>query len=174
MMKWWKRRIYRSDVLANVIAMTFMIGEGEGEIIEKHDGIADAIRTNFESGTPSKVAATYIAASLMAYAIEQCNDIIRKQIVEQGLSNWASLDVSEQRKMRKLLREGKLEQDMLLTRCQWLLLMGQDLLVEHKIEIQDFRILKDSIFGPLKGETLEYRSYVRIDEAIDDAFGMLS
>ncbi|WDR05564.1 hypothetical protein PSQ90_15000 [Devosia rhodophyticola] len=156
--------------MAQIMMMTLMVGP-EGKILEKHIGIRDAIRKNFDEGTPPAVAATHVAAALMSYAIEQDDDTVRKQIVEQLLAQWSVLGPAEQREISRQLTGGTLNQDMLLTRCQWLLIRGQDLLMEEKIELHDFRILKDSIYGPLKGEPSNTRMLDRVDEALDAAFG---
>lgn len=171
MFKWWKRMAYRADVLPQLMTMTLMITKREGKLLSKHAGISEAIRKNFEDGTPAMVAATHLSAALMADAIERDDDTVRKQIVEQLLNEWSQLDPVEQRQISKHLAAGTLNQDMLLTRCQWLLIRGQDLLLEKKIEMHDFRILKDSIWGPLKGETSDQRRTIRLTEALDDAFG---
>jgi hypothetical protein len=170
MIRWWRRKVYYGDVMAQVMAMTLMIGP-DGKVLERHDGIKKAIRMNFDEGTAPMVAATYISAALMEYAIERDDDTVRKQMVDQLLSEWSVLELDEQRAIRRQIRDGTLHQDMLLTRCQWLLLMGQDLLLERKIAAHDFRILKDSIYGPLKDEPHGSRMFGRIDEALDAAFG---
>lgn len=150
--------------------MTLMIGP-EGKVLEKHGGIKKAIRINFDEGTAPMVAATLISAALMEHAIEQDDDTVRKQIVNQLLSEWSVLEPNEQGAIRRQMRDGTLHQDMLLTRCQWLLLMGQDLLLEGKIGKHHFKIMKDSIYGPLKDEPQGSRQSTRIDEALDAAFG---
>ena len=171
MFRWWKRMAYKADVMPQLMAMTLMIGKREGKLLGKHAGIADVIRKNFDEDIPSMVTATHLAAALIADAIERDDDVVRKQIVEQLLTEWSQLEPAEQRQISKQIGDGTLNQDMLLPRCQWLLLRGQDLLLEKKIEQHDFRILKDSIWGPLKGETSAQRTTVRLNEALDEAFG---
>ena len=170
MIRWWKLKQYYGDVMAQVMMMTLMIGP-EGKILEKHDGIRAAIRKNFDDGTAPMVAATHISAALMSYAIAQSDDIVRKQIVEELLRQWSLLDAGEQRSIGRQMADGTLRQDMLLTRCQWLLIRSQDLLLDKTIEMHDFRILKDSIYGPLKGEEHGSRIFDRIDPELDAAFG---
>lgn len=171
MIWWWRRSAYRADVMAQLLMMTLMISPAEGRLLRRHEGIRAAIRTNFEDGVPAMVAATHISAALMTYALEQNDDTIRKQIVEQLLTEWSALEPGEQRAVGRQLAAGTLDQDMLLTRCQWLLLRGQDLLISKKIDLHDFRILKDAIYGPLKGEAHGVRMFDRIDKALDVAFG---
>lgn len=170
MIRWWKHKQYNGDVMAQVMMMTLMIGP-EGKFLEKHDGIRAAIRKNFEDGTEPMVAATHISAALISYSIEQIDDIVRKQIVEELLRQWSLLDAGEQRAIGRQIADGTLHQDMLLTRCQWLLIRGQDLMLDNKIEMHDFRILKDSIYGPLRGEEHGSRIFDRIEAGVDAAFG---
>lgn len=171
MLTWWKRLGYKAEVMPRLMAMTLMIGKREGKLLRKHAGITEVIRKNFDEGISAMVTATHLAGALIADAIEREDDTVRKQIVEQLLTEWSQLEPAQQRQISRQLGAGALDQDMLLTRCQWLLLRGQDLLIEKKIEIHDFRILKDSIWGPLKGETYVGRTMVRLDEALDAAFG---
>lgn len=171
MIGWWKRRLYRNDVVAQVAMMTLLIGR-DGRLLDRHAGIKGAVQASFEEGTPPMVAATHIAAAIVAYAIEQDDDTIRKQIVAQQLTEWSILQPNEQRAFVRQLAGGSLDQDMLLTRCQWLLVRGQDLLLNGKITEHDFRILKDAIYGPLKGEPSQSRMFARIDSALDEAFGL--
>ena len=72
------------------------------------------------------------------------------------------------RSMRKELREGTLNQDLLLTRLQWAILMGRDMLGEGEIEGHDFVMLKDEIYGSLKGEPPGQRALDRISLALDN------
>ena len=167
MLKWWRGLVYKSDVIPQLMMMTLLVGKRAGQLLGKHPGISQAIRRNYDDGTPAMVTATHLAAALMANAIERVEDMVRKQIIEQLLNEWSQLEPAEQRQISRHLADGTLEQDMLLTRCQWLLIRGQDLLIEKKIEMHDFRILKDSIWGPLKGETSAQRMFVRLDEALD-------
>lgn len=169
MLKWWKRRVYRNHVLSNVMAMMLMVGDDEGAALQKDAGIANAIRGGFDDDQPIEVIATHIAAIFIRYSIEQCDDIAQIQAVEQAVSDWSMLPVEEQRAVKNSLLEEELVQDFLITRCQWMLMMAQDFLVEEKINIQDFRILKDGVFGALKGETEEYRRKARIEEIFADA-----
>ncbi len=173
MIRWWRRKLYRNEVLAELMAMTLMIGP-EAKVLTRHSGLAKAIKLNFDKGTPTAVAATYLAATLMADAIERDGDTARMEMIEQLLSEWSVLDPPEQRAIRSRMGEGTLEQDMLLTRCQWLLLMGQDMLVDGKISAHDFRMLKDAVYGPLKGEPPNSRAFARLNEALDEAFGRQS
>lgn len=166
MLNWWKRRKYRSDVMSNLMAMTLMLGD-EGKLLEAHEGIAEAIEHHFEEGLLPEASATYLAATFISDAIARSDDFERKQSVERALSEWSALDVAEQRQTRAALAEGSLDQDMLLTRCQWMLLFAQDYLIDKKIDTQIFRILKDSIYGPLKGETIEQRTSIRLSEILD-------
>lgn len=168
--RWWNRRVYRGEVLTQLKVMTLMLGNEE-KMLDKHSGIAQAIRKNFDNGVTAPATATFIAAALMADAIERNDDNERKQIVEQLLAQWSKLDPVAQRGISRQLGDGTLNQDMLLTRCQWLLLRGQDLLVEKKIEMQDFRILKDHIYGPLKGEKSIDRMIMRLSDSLDDILG---
>lgn len=166
LLNWWKRRKYRSDVMSNLMAMTLMLGD-EGKLLEAHEGIAEAIEHHFEEGLLPEASATYLAATFISDAIARSDDFERKQSVERALSEWSALDVAEQRQTRAALAEGSLDQDMLLTRCQWMLLFAQDYLIDKKIDTQIFRILKDSIYGPLKGETIEQRTSIRLSEILD-------
>ena len=149
------------------MALTLMLDKKAGSLLGKSEDIRAAIDGNFESDVSIEECAVFLAATLIGDAIERSHDIERIQKVEQELSIWSSLDVSEQRKMVSSLTEGNLDQDMLLTRCQWMMIMAQDLLIDKKIDISVFRILKDSIYGPLKGETLEHRRDVRLAEIVD-------
>ena len=166
-MNWRKLNQYRSEVLGNLMALTLMFGE-EGRVLEKDDNISEAIKLNFESCTPSSAASIYIAATIMSKAIEESADATRKLDISQKLSDWSALDIEEQRAMRKSLQAGTLDQDMLLTRCQWLLLMGQDFLLEEKITMHDFRVLKDSIYGPMQGDAMDDRRDARFDDMISN------
>lgn len=150
------------------MAMTLIMGD-KANSIQKHSGIIRAINLGFEDDAQSEITSTYIAASLIEEAIDQIDDIDRKEAVEQNLSEWSLRDIDEQREIKRLMVDGELNQDPLLTRCQWLLLMAQDFLLDGKIEKEDFRILKDSIYGPLKGETSDYRARIRLDEELSDA-----
>ncbi len=170
MFRWWKRRVYRGDVLTQLKVMTLILGNEE-KMLDNHSGIAQAIQKNFDDGITAPVTAMYIASALMADVIERNDDKERKQIVEQLLAQWSQLDPIAQRGISRQLRDGTLDQDMLLTRCQWLLLRAQDLLLEKKIEMQDFRILKDQIYGPLKGETSTDRMMIRLSDSLDDILG---
>jgi hypothetical protein len=49
--------------------------------------------------------------------------------------------------------------------------MGQDLLLDKKIESHDFRILRDSIYGPLKGESSADRTISRLTSVLDEILG---
>ena len=107
----------------------------------------------------------------MEHAIEQHDDIVHLQITEQLLNEWSVLDPVEQRAMKKQLGAATLNQDMLLTRLQWLLLMAHDHLVDKKIDIEEFKMLKDNLWGSLKREPSGSRAKARLDSALDRAFG---
>ena len=47
MLKWFKRRLYRINVMAEVKTMTLMFGEA-GDLIDKHEGIQKSISVNFD------------------------------------------------------------------------------------------------------------------------------
>lgn len=170
MFKWWRRFKYRTDVLVQVQAMALMIGP-EAKGLKHHPMYITGARIGFDNGESVEVAATRICGALIEHAIEQHDDIVHLQIVEQLLTEWSVLDPIEQRGIKRQMREGTLNQDMLLTRLQWLLMMAQDHLVEKKIDIEDFKMLRDNIWGPLKREPSGSRAQARLDGALDRAFG---
>lgn len=170
MMGWFPGLAYRNDALAQIQMMMLMIGPGEGKLLGKHVGVREAIRTYRRDGYDAMVAATHVCAALIADAIDRNDDTIRKQIVHQLLTEWSALEPSKQRSISRELAEGTLRQDMLLTRCQWLLLRARDLLLDKRIELHDFRILKDSIYGSLNGEPSSDRAAARLRDALGDAF----
>ena len=170
MMGWFKSLAYRNDTLAQIQMMMLMIGPGEGKLLGKHVGVRDAIRIYQRDGYDTMVTATHVCAALIAAAIHRDDDIVRKQIVHQLLTEWSALEPAEQRSISREMAEGTLRQDMLLTRCQWLLLRGQNLLLDKRIELHDFRILKDSIYGPLNGDASSERTTARLREMLRDAF----
>lgn len=169
MLRWWKARSYAAEVKTQLIVLLLLLDGSK--LVGQHEGISAAIQANFDEGVSSDVAATHLAAALIADAIERSSDIAQKERVAEQLEAWAKLEYQEQRGISQKLREGALSQDFLLTRCQWLLMRGQSLLLDGKIEVHDFRILKDSIWGPLKGENIADRAMMRLEALLDDILG---
>ena len=160
---WLKKRAYFNKTVGIIQAMTLMLGD-EGKLLAKHSGVREGILLNFTERRPEAVAATYISAALVADSIDEIDDAIRRQTVTQLLNEWAAIE--NPRSIRKHLREGTLNQDALLTRLQWLFLMGQDMVEDGEIEPHDFLILKDEIYGALKGEMRAQRISNRLGVAL--------
>lgn len=164
MIRWFRRRAYANDVIIRLQVMMLT-----GHLVRKHPGVQAALRDNFDKGISVPVTTIYIASSLIADAIERDGDATRKQMIAQQLDAWSTTE--NPRLFKKQLREGTLDQDMLLTRCQWMLVVGQDMLLADEITVHDFTILKDSIYGSLKGEPKEQRTANRISSMLEEILG---
>ena len=162
--RWFKRRAYFNDVIIRLQVMMLT-----GRFVRKNPGVQAALRETFDKGVTVPVATVYIASLLIADAIERDGDAERKRMIAQQLDAWSATE--NPRLLKKQLREGTLDQDMLLTRCQWMLVIGQDMLLADEITIQDFRFLKDNIYGSLKGEPLEQRTTNRATSAFEEVLG---
>ena len=162
-----KYKHYKNDVLAQIMAMTLTFDDEAAHTIQNDPTTLDSINEHFDEQIPAMQSAVFIVGKLLAFAIESNLDGDRKEILVQELYNWSTADIEIQRQVLSVYSNGELPQDVFLIRCQIALIMGQDLLLEKKIDSHTFRILKDSIFGPLKGESLEYRRYMRTEELID-------
>ena len=44
MVRWWKRFVYKGEVMPQLVAMTLMLGK-QGKMLRRHVGVRDAIRT---------------------------------------------------------------------------------------------------------------------------------
>jgi hypothetical protein len=62
---WLKRRIYFNKTLGTVMAMTLVLGD-DGKLLAKRPGVRKAIQDNFADRIPEAVAATHVAAFLLA------------------------------------------------------------------------------------------------------------
>ncbi|MEZ2131346.1 MULTISPECIES: hypothetical protein [unclassified Sinorhizobium] len=164
MISWFRRRAYANDIMIRLQVMMLT-----GRFIRNHRGVQAAVRDNFDKGIPAPITTIHIASSLIADAIEQSGDTARKQMIAQQLDAWSTTE--NPRLFKKQLREGTLDQDMLLTQCQWMLVVGQDMLLAGEITVHDFRILKDSIYGSLKGEPKEQRTADRVSSMLEEILG---
>lgn len=131
---------------------TLMLGD-EGRMLDA-DGVSQGLLAlEFERGASPIAAGTYVAAAIMGDAIHRDADSERKRIVADQLGEWSALDPQAQRAMRRHLREGTLShQDSLVTRCQWQMLWTQDMLLENKITMADFKVVKDTLWEAIKEE----------------------
>jgi len=151
MIKWWRRRRYFYNAISYVKVATLMIGE-EGKLLDQREDLKEAFAKEFEIGTTPRVAGTVAAAAVLADAIHRDADADRKADVGAAMKEWSQLDPEGQRAMKKQLREGTLQQDMLVTRCQWLMLMAQDMLLEKTMEMADFKVVKDVLWEAINQE----------------------
>jgi hypothetical protein len=151
MIKWWRRRRYIYEATSFVKVATLMIGE-EGKLLDQREDLQEVFAKEFELGTSPRVAGTVAAAAVLADAIHRDADTSRKADVGVAMTAWSQLDPVGQREMKKHLREGTLQQDMLVTRCQWLMLMAQDMLLEKTMEMSDFKIVKDVLWEAINQE----------------------
>lgn len=151
MIKWWRRRRYMTEALSSVKVASLLFGD-EGRLLDQHDDLRAVLEREFERGITPIVAGTVAAAALLSDAIHRDADAVRKANVEAEMTAWSQLDPEDQRDMRRHLREGTLQQDILVTRCQWLMLMAQDFWLEKKMEMADFKVIKDILWEALKQE----------------------
>jgi len=165
MLKWFRRRNYRIDVMAEVMTMTLMLGKA-GDLLHKHEGIQKSIRINFDDNTPEAECALFIACSLLRDSlIEDGVDVERSTKIINELDEFASLDVEQQRLIKRSIANHSFDKDYFLGRCMWLLMWGKDMLLADRISAHQFGFLKDEIYCGLRGEAPKDLQIERINRS---------
>ena len=155
MLKWFKRRLYRINVMAEVKTMTLMLGKA-GDLIDKHEGIQKSIRINFDDNVTEAECALFIACSLLRDSLqEEGVSAERSLTIIKGLDEFASHNIDQQRTIKRSVADGSFDKDFFLGRCIWLLMWGKDMLLAERINAHQFGMLKEEIYGGLRGESPE-------------------
>ncbi len=153
MLKWFKRRLYRINVMAEVKTMTLMFGEA-GDLIDKHEGIQKSISVNFDDKVSEAECALFIACSLLRDSLqEEGVSADRSTEIINELDAFASLDADQQRIVKRSISDDSFDKDFFLGRCIWLLMWGQDMLLAERINTHQFGMLKEEIYGGLRGQS---------------------
>ena len=161
MLKWFKRRKYRINVMAEVMTMTLMLGKA-GDLLHKHEGIQKSIQINFDDDISEAECALFIACSLLRDSLkEEGVDAERSTEIINELDKFASIDVDQKRTIKRSIADGSFDKDFFLGRCIWLLMWGQDMLIAERINDYQFGMLKEEIYGGLIGKAPEDLQFSR-------------
>ena len=139
--------------MAEVKTMTLMLGEA-GDLIDKHEGIQKSIRINFDDNVTEAECALFIACSLLRDSLqEEGVSADRSTNIINELDVFASLNIDQQRTVKRSIADGSFDKDFFLGRCIWVLMWGQDMLLADRISDYQFGMLREEIYGGLRGES---------------------